>query len=303
MHRFPVDYDLLERQVVALLEDEQSFLANASNFAALVYTSLPQINWAGFYFPHPDALVLGPFGGKPACTRLPNGRGVCGKAFAGGEAIVVPDVAAFADHIVCDSASKSEMVIPLHKDGAIWGVFDIDAPVIARFTDEDVRGVERLVARFMEFTPVPAIYRTQRRPQTRINERLDIQTCHDHHVVLRYLADDMDAAADANRLQELFARFKSVLIAHLRLEDDYLYPRLMSSSNVMVKNKAARYRDEMGNLRAEFMELWRAWSPDGAIGSDIAAFRVAWTGFAAHLNARMQSEDLDLYPAWAADIS
>jgi GAF domain-containing protein len=156
-----VDYDLLERQVGSLLEDESDFIANAANFAAFVYGELPVINWAGFYFPGEDALVLGPFGGKPACTRLPAGRGVCGRAFETAQTLVVDDVNAFADHIVCDSASQSEIVVPLRKGDAIYGVFDIDSPVTARFTPEDRAGIERLVAQFIKHTPLLERYETK----------------------------------------------------------------------------------------------------------------------------------------------
>jgi L-methionine (R)-S-oxide reductase len=159
----PVDYDLLERQVASLLEDETDFLANAANFAAFVYGELPVVNWAGFYFPGDGGLVLGPFGGKPACTRLPAGRGVCGHAFENAQTVVVDDVNAFADHIACDSASQSEMVIPLRKDDAVYGVFDIDSPVVARFTDEDRAGIERLVSQFIKHTPLPERYETKLR--------------------------------------------------------------------------------------------------------------------------------------------
>jgi L-methionine (R)-S-oxide reductase len=157
-----VDYDLLERQAASLLEDESDFIANAANFAAFLYDELPDVNWAGFYFPSEDgSLVLGPFGGKPACTRLPAGRGVCGKAFASGETVIVDDVHAFADHIVCDSASRSEIVVPLRKGAALYGVFDIDSPELARFTEADRAGIERLVAKFVELTPIPDRYETK----------------------------------------------------------------------------------------------------------------------------------------------
>lgn len=158
-----VDYDLLERQAASLLGDESDFLANASNFAAFVYGELPVINWAGFYFPGEGALVLGPFGGKPACTRLPAGRGVCGRAFESAQTVVVDDVNAFADHIVCDSASQSEIVVPLIKDGAVYGVFDVDSPILERFTPEDRAGIERLVAQFLKYTPLPERYETKLR--------------------------------------------------------------------------------------------------------------------------------------------
>jgi GAF domain-containing protein len=159
-----VDYELLERQVASLLEDEDDFIANAANFAAFIYSELPVLNWAGFYFPNERGdLVLGPFGGKPACTRLPAGRGVCGRAFQTAQTVVVDDVNAFADHIVCDSASQSEIVVPLHKGGALYGVFDIDSPVTSRFTDEDRAGIEKLVARFVASTPMPQRYETKPR--------------------------------------------------------------------------------------------------------------------------------------------
>jgi GAF domain-containing protein len=155
------DYGLLEQQAASLLEDERDFIANAANFAAFVYGSLPLINWAGFYFPDERGLVLGPFGGKPACTRLPAGRGVCGRSFETAETVIVDDVNAFTDHIVCDSASQSEIVIPLRKGDTIYGVFDIDSPLTARFSEADAAGLERLVARFMEFTPIPERYATK----------------------------------------------------------------------------------------------------------------------------------------------
>ncbi len=142
-----MDYALLARQAQALVADEPDPLANLANFAALAFAEIPGINWAGFYFAHPDgALVLGPFGGKPACTRLPSGRGVCGAAAVSGTTVIVDDVDAFGDHIVCDSASQSEIVVPILRDGTTIAVFDIDAPRKSRFTEEDRIGIERLVA-------------------------------------------------------------------------------------------------------------------------------------------------------------
>ena len=144
-----MDYDLLSQQVRALLEDESDFIANCANFSAFVGYELPDLNWAGFYFAESSGeLVLGPFFGKPACTRLAPGRGVCGKAFTTGETIVVDDVHHFSDHIACDSASNSEIVIPLRDERGIYGVFDIDSPKIARFSDADRAGIEKLVAAF-----------------------------------------------------------------------------------------------------------------------------------------------------------
>jgi len=142
-------YDQLERQVRELLAGETDFVANAGNFAALVYHELPDVNWAGFYLATSSGdLVLGPFAGRPACTRLPVGRGVCGAAAARRSALVVDDVAAFADHIVCDTASRSEIVVPLFTGDRLWGVFDCDSPKLARFTDEDRAGIQRLVRAF-----------------------------------------------------------------------------------------------------------------------------------------------------------
>ncbi len=140
---------MLTAQARALLEGESDVIANCANFASFVYHAMDGLNWAGFYFADASGeLVLGPFNGKPVCTRLPRGRGVCGAAFTSGETVVVDDVHAFADHIVCDSASRSEIVVPLHNDAGVYGVFDIDSPHLARFTPADRAGVERLVAVF-----------------------------------------------------------------------------------------------------------------------------------------------------------
>lgn len=145
------DYDLLEDQVRALLAGEGDFIANAANFAAFVYHALPDVNWAGFYFGSPaQELVLGPFCGRPACSRLPPGRGVCGAAATHGSTLVVDDVAAFGDHIACDTASRSEIVVPFSLKGEFAGVFDCDSPLLARFNDSDRKGLERLVRAFTE---------------------------------------------------------------------------------------------------------------------------------------------------------
>jgi L-methionine (R)-S-oxide reductase len=153
-----VSYDLLERQVRTLCSGESNFIANAANFASLVYHELPALNWAGFYFVNAGSgeLILGPFNGMPACTRLPAGRGVCGAAVTRRETVVVDDVSAFADHIVCDTASRSEIVVPLFAGEEIAGVFDIDSPDVARFTEDDRVGVTALVRAFSESTPFPA---------------------------------------------------------------------------------------------------------------------------------------------------
>ncbi len=150
------DYALLEREVRELLAGESDFVANAGNFAALVYHELPAVNWAGFYLAAPSGeLVLGPFAGRPACTRLPAGRGVCGTAATKRATVVVDDVGAFADHIVCDTASRSEIVVPLLHAERLWGVFDCDSPMLARFDAQDRAGIERLVRAFSESVHPP----------------------------------------------------------------------------------------------------------------------------------------------------
>jgi len=150
-------YDLLERQVRELLAGESDFIANAGNFAALVYHELPDVNWAGFYLASPSGdLSLGPFCGRPACTRIAAGRGVCGAAAAQRSTLVVADVSEFADHIACDVASRSEIVVPLVVENTFVGVFDCDSPRVARFDDADRAGIERLVTAFSESVRLPA---------------------------------------------------------------------------------------------------------------------------------------------------
>jgi L-methionine (R)-S-oxide reductase len=154
-----VDYRLIESQARALLADERDFIANAANFASFVYNELPGVNWAGFYLATASGdLLLGPFCGRPACARLPAGRGVCGAAAAERDTLVVDDVAAYADHIVCDTASRSEIVVPIFVDGEFVGVFDCDSPLLARFAAADRAGIERLVAIFMASVQLPASF-------------------------------------------------------------------------------------------------------------------------------------------------
>ncbi len=143
-------YTDLQRALRGLLAGEPDLIANCANFAALVYTSLPDLNWAGCYFLRGDELVLGPFQGKPACVRIAMGRGVCGAAAARRASLLVADVHAFADHIVCDPASRSELVVPMLKDGALVGVFDMDSPRPDRFTAADQAGMEAAVALLMD---------------------------------------------------------------------------------------------------------------------------------------------------------
>ncbi len=142
----PALYRDLAEELDALLQGESDPTANAANAAAAIYHSLPDLNWAGFYFLRDDLLVLGPFQGRPACVRIPIGRGVCGTAAATGRSILVPDVDAFPGHIACDSASRSELVIPLLAGGRLLGVLDLDSPVLARFDAADQTGCEALAA-------------------------------------------------------------------------------------------------------------------------------------------------------------
>jgi GAF domain-containing protein len=140
-------YEDLRPQLQGLLHGETDLIANTANFSALVYHSMPGLNWAGFYFLKGEELVLGPFQGKPACIRIKKGRGVCGSTVVEGKAIVVPDVHAFPGHIACDVNSRSELVVPVRgADGAIVGVFDLDSPLPNRFDDTDADGIASLVA-------------------------------------------------------------------------------------------------------------------------------------------------------------
>jgi GAF domain-containing protein len=129
----------------ALLAGEPDWIATTANFAAFVLHALPRLNWAGFYFLQGDVLVLGPFQGRPACVRIPVGQGVCGTAVARRASILVPDVHAFPGHIACDAASQSELVVPVWRDGALVGVFDLDSPDLQRFSAADQAQVERWV--------------------------------------------------------------------------------------------------------------------------------------------------------------
>ena len=141
-----VDYDTLAAQLAALTEDVPYEIANLSNASALLWDTLPDINWAGFYKMEDGVLVLYPFQGKPACIRIPVGRGVCGTAVAEDAVQLVYDVHQFPGHIACDSASNSEIVLPIHVNGQIWGVLDIDSPFIGRFTEDDRAGLQQFVA-------------------------------------------------------------------------------------------------------------------------------------------------------------
>jgi GAF domain-containing protein len=143
----PAFYRELADQLGGLLHGERDFIANAANFSALVFNLVPDLNWAGFYFLQAnDELVLGPFQGKVACVRISVGKGVCGTAVVQQRSMLVPDVHAFPGHIACDSASRSELVVPLIKDGNVIGVLDLDSPTVGRFDSEDQAGFEALTA-------------------------------------------------------------------------------------------------------------------------------------------------------------
>lgn len=149
-HDKPAFYAELAGQLRGLLHDERDAIANAANTAALIYTSLPDLNWAGFYFMRAhDELVLGPFQGKPACVRIAKGRGVCGAAAESRQTQRIADVHAFPDHIACDAASRSELVVPLIKHGKVIGVLDLDAPVPNRFDADDQSGLEEIAAIYL----------------------------------------------------------------------------------------------------------------------------------------------------------
>ena len=140
------DYSLVAQQLSALVEGIPYEVANLANASALLWQEMPDINWAGFYKMTDGLLVLGPFQGKPACIRIPVGRGVCGTAVAEDAVQLVYDVHQFPGHIACDCASNSEIVLPIHVGGKIWGVLDIDSPSIGRFTEEDLAGLEQIVS-------------------------------------------------------------------------------------------------------------------------------------------------------------
>ena len=145
----PALYAELHAQARALFAGERDATANAANLAALLFHQMPDLNWAGFYRMKGGGLVLGAFQGKPACVRIALGRGVCGTAARERRTVVVPDVNAFPGHIACDSASRSEVVVPVMRGGEVLGVLDLDSPSLGRFDGDDARGLERLVALYV----------------------------------------------------------------------------------------------------------------------------------------------------------
>ena len=142
-------YANLVVQLLSLLKGEYDLVANAANFSALLFNSLPNVNWAGFYFLHGDELVLGPFQGNPACVRIPMGKGVCGVAAQQCETIIVPNVHEFPGHIACDVASNSEIVVPLFDGERLLGVLDLDSATVGRFDDQDAEGLNELATVFV----------------------------------------------------------------------------------------------------------------------------------------------------------
>lgn len=149
--KFETDYQELLQNLEALTQGIPYLTSNLANTAALIWQTVPGLNWAGFYEMTDGALVLGPFQGKPACIRIPLGRGVCGTAAQEGKTVRVENVHDFPGHIACDGASNSEIVIPLYKNGTLWGVLDLDSPHFGRFTPEDQQGLERLAAGIQAF--------------------------------------------------------------------------------------------------------------------------------------------------------
>ena len=143
-------YAQLSAQLRSLLEGERDFIANAANFSALLFHSLPDVNWAGFYLYKDRELVLGPFQGKPGCVRIAMGKGVCGTAAERRQTMIVDNVHEFPGHIACDSASNSEIVLPVIRDGRLLGVLDVDSPILGRFDDGDARGLNELLSIFVQ---------------------------------------------------------------------------------------------------------------------------------------------------------
>lgn len=151
------DYPALARQLASLLAGERDFVTNAAQFSAFVFQTVAELNWAGFYLAVDEQLRLGPFQGQVACVHIPFGRGVCGTAAATRQTQLVPDVEAFPGHIACDSASRAEMVLPVEANGVLWGVFDVDSPVLNRFSPADADGLQMLLAVLIAHTDPPRL--------------------------------------------------------------------------------------------------------------------------------------------------
>src|SRR6266571_1942800 len=154
-------YEQLASQLSSLLAGERDLVANAANFSSLIFHSLPDLNWAGFYFAKDGELVLGPFQGQPACVRIKIGQGVCGAGAAKCDTVIVTNVHEFPGHITCNSASNSEIVVPLKKGERLIGVRDLDSPSLSRFDEEDAVGLERLIRMLLSSTAMREDYGAQ----------------------------------------------------------------------------------------------------------------------------------------------
>lgn len=152
-------YDLLIKQLPHILEGEKNVITNLANFSAMIFNSLDKLNWVGFYLYTGKDLLLGPFQGKPACVRISIGKGVCGTAFKEARTLVVDDVDTFDGHIACDADSKSEIVIPMQKNGTLYGVLDIDSPIKNRFDESDRENLEKLLNLLIENTDIEELLR------------------------------------------------------------------------------------------------------------------------------------------------
>lgn len=297
-----LDYDLLATQIDGLLSVESDFIANAANFSAALYLHIPRINWAGFYFPSDDGLVLGPFVGQPGCTRLPHGKGVCGAAVLAKRSILVEDVEAFVDHIACDSASRSELVVPLLLDEVVCGVFDLDSPELARFTVEDRVGVERLVAVFLERTALPA---RLRRGRTSLRDEASsaLCDCRLQHAQIAGMLDRFDVVhASPEQASAFIARLRPILLSHLRYEEHRLFPRIERSGKVMQK-RMQRVASEVLDTTEHAVQFFDTWQSSFAIHADRARFVDEWRVLERAIRARMRTEEEDLFLAVETGIS
>jgi GAF domain-containing protein len=152
-------YDLLIKQLPHVLEGETNVITNFANFSSLLFNSMKDVNWVGFYVFTGNELLLGPFQGRPACVRIKTGRGVCGTVFSEDKTMILDDVDDFPDHIVCDPATKSEIAMPLKKDGKLYGVFDIDSPILSRFDENDRNNLEILLNLLVEHSNIEELSR------------------------------------------------------------------------------------------------------------------------------------------------
>ncbi|MCS7169784.1 MAG: GAF domain-containing protein [Candidatus Kapabacteria bacterium] len=155
-------YSEIIGELETLWGDEREFFTRAANTAALLFWSLPAVNWVGFYLRDGVELLLGPFQGHPACQRIPIGRGVCGQAAYQGRTLIVPDVGAFPDYIVCDAETRSELVVPLHVNGCLYGVLDLDSPLLGRFTANDAVALGHIVTRLLAGSDMERLHRYYR---------------------------------------------------------------------------------------------------------------------------------------------